>query len=240
MNNRFQKYLAYASGEILLVIAGILIALQIDAWYENEQINDELDAQLAAVAAGISQDLARIEQLKRYRVDAMFKLDRWAQTIGFDHDADQWFNQRFVSVGSELISESQRTEYFVASDSAYDNLRSSGLINQLGEDSLKRQLHEYYETVERITFTEREMNSLIRDAAFQFQTVAIRGLSRLLIAEPLIMWSDSAPEFSSAETKVLYRSMLLDPITATLFSAGVNQPLLAEYQHLLTLGGSDQ
>src|SRR5210317_1410452 len=33
--NRFSKYLLYAVGEILLVVFGILIALQIDNWNEN-------------------------------------------------------------------------------------------------------------------------------------------------------------------------------------------------------------
>ena len=33
--NRFIKYLLYAIGEILLVVIGILIALQIDNWNEN-------------------------------------------------------------------------------------------------------------------------------------------------------------------------------------------------------------
>ena len=38
--NRFSKYLLYAVGEILLVVIGILIALQVDNW-NNERNNDE-------------------------------------------------------------------------------------------------------------------------------------------------------------------------------------------------------
>jgi len=33
--NRFSKYLIYAVGEIILVVIGILIALQINTWNEN-------------------------------------------------------------------------------------------------------------------------------------------------------------------------------------------------------------
>lgn len=36
--NRFRKYLVYALGEILLVVIGILIALQINTWNENQQL----------------------------------------------------------------------------------------------------------------------------------------------------------------------------------------------------------
>ena len=38
--NRFSKYLLYAIGEILLVVIGILIALQVDNW--NEQRKSEI------------------------------------------------------------------------------------------------------------------------------------------------------------------------------------------------------
>ena len=33
--NRFNKYVLYAIGEIVLVVIGILIALQINNWNEN-------------------------------------------------------------------------------------------------------------------------------------------------------------------------------------------------------------
>jgi len=35
--NRFSKYLLYAIGEIVLVVIGILIALQINIWNENRK-----------------------------------------------------------------------------------------------------------------------------------------------------------------------------------------------------------
>ncbi|MEM6516972.1 MAG: DUF6090 family protein, partial [Bacteroidota bacterium] len=38
--NRFNKYLLYAIGEIVLVVIGILIALQINNWNENRKDNN--------------------------------------------------------------------------------------------------------------------------------------------------------------------------------------------------------
>ena len=35
--NKFQKYFRYAFGEILLVVIGILIALQVNNWNENRK-----------------------------------------------------------------------------------------------------------------------------------------------------------------------------------------------------------
>ncbi|MFT7186735.1 MAG: hypothetical protein ACI84K_002139 [Pseudohongiellaceae bacterium] len=36
--NKFRKYLLYALGEILLIVIGILIALQINNWNENQKL----------------------------------------------------------------------------------------------------------------------------------------------------------------------------------------------------------
>ena len=36
-DNKFSKYLIYAAGEIILVVIGILIALQINNWNENRK-----------------------------------------------------------------------------------------------------------------------------------------------------------------------------------------------------------
>ncbi len=38
--NKFSKYLIYAIGEIILVVIGILIALQINNWNENQKQKD--------------------------------------------------------------------------------------------------------------------------------------------------------------------------------------------------------
>lgn len=38
--NRVKKYLLYAIGEIALVVIGILIALQVNSWYENKKLDE--------------------------------------------------------------------------------------------------------------------------------------------------------------------------------------------------------
>ncbi|MFC4720937.1 DUF6090 family protein [Geojedonia litorea] len=41
MENKTGKYLKYAIGEIVLVVIGILIALQVNTWNENRKINEQ-------------------------------------------------------------------------------------------------------------------------------------------------------------------------------------------------------
>ena len=44
MENKTGKYFKYAIGEIILVVIGILIALQINNWNEKRKINNEIES----------------------------------------------------------------------------------------------------------------------------------------------------------------------------------------------------
>ena len=47
--NKMGKYFKYAIGEILLVVIGILIALQINTWNENRKVKLQLKSALQSV-----------------------------------------------------------------------------------------------------------------------------------------------------------------------------------------------
>lgn len=55
--NRFSKYLIYAIGEIVLVVIGILIALQINNWNENEKIKTEERILITGLIQNIENDI---------------------------------------------------------------------------------------------------------------------------------------------------------------------------------------
>nr|WP_321230725.1 DUF6090 family protein [uncultured Psychroserpens sp.] len=44
MENKTGKYFKYAIGEIILVVIGILIALQINNWNKKRKINNEIES----------------------------------------------------------------------------------------------------------------------------------------------------------------------------------------------------
>lgn len=60
--NKFSKYLIYAFGEILLVVIGILIALQIDTWNENRIIDNSLKLSKKALLYDLKLDSIRLKQ----------------------------------------------------------------------------------------------------------------------------------------------------------------------------------
>lgn len=65
--NLFRKYLAYAFGEIILVVIGILIAVQIDDWNTNRKEIARLNDILELVKSDLVKDTLNIKiPIKRY------------------------------------------------------------------------------------------------------------------------------------------------------------------------------
>lgn len=240
MNSNFRKYLGYAAGEIVLVIAGILIALQIDAWHDDRQIRRDLSGQLQGVADSIGEDMAAIAALKRRRTESVFSGARLVAMMGPPAMADQWYTAELAAYGSAIIAERQTPVYFVAAKGAYEALEVSGNARYIDSDKLKRNLHNYYATIERIEFAERQMNGILSDVILKYQTETTRGFPRHVLQEPLFVWpedpaqdNDFARYFRNA-----YRELLSDPVTQSLVNADRNQPLFREYERLLSLGTS--
>ena len=79
MNREFRRYLGYAVGEIILVIVGILIALRIDTWHEEQQTQKAINEYLSGIARNVREDIDEIATIRRQREAAMFasKVARW-------------------------------------------------------------------------------------------------------------------------------------------------------------------
>uniref|UniRef100_UPI0030DA5AE8 DUF6090 family protein n=1 Tax=uncultured Planktosalinus sp. TaxID=1810935 RepID=UPI0030DA5AE8 len=95
--NKFSKYLIYAIGEIILVVIGILIALQINNW--NEGRKDEIRA--SNYINRISEDLDRSIN----RSESLAKLNKSILKAVTD-------TQNFLERGTELnVEEKQIVDY---------------------------------------------------------------------------------------------------------------------------------
>ena len=70
------KYLKYAIGEIVLVVIGILFALQIDDWNENRKLTNDLENIFSAFEKELAQNIERCNGLIRYgyRMDSTLTL----------------------------------------------------------------------------------------------------------------------------------------------------------------------
>ncbi|MCA0154412.1 DUF6090 family protein [Winogradskyella vincentii] len=65
MENKTGKYFKYAIGEIVLVVIGILIALQINNWNEKRKINNEIDLVFTALQTELESNILETSGLLR-------------------------------------------------------------------------------------------------------------------------------------------------------------------------------
>ena len=59
--NRVSKYMLYAIGEIVLVVIGILIALQVNDWNEQRKLKSEETKLLKEMSSALKSDLQDIK-----------------------------------------------------------------------------------------------------------------------------------------------------------------------------------
>jgi len=241
MNHEFRKYLWYAVGEIVLVIAGIIIALQIDTWYDDKQAQARLDEYLGNIAHSVNDDIQRVRQLKTLRSDTMFEsFSAFLATNGTDDGTTEWYNGALVASVSAALEKAQKKLYFVANSGSYRALESSGLIGQLSDTDVESMLYDYYRTADRITTIEQDMNNVLRELTVRFQTETARDVPQLILREPRLLWeAEIEPEY--IEERELYRrrywEIIADAVTHSLLRLTLNQSLMQEYEHLLSLGG---
>ena len=69
--NKFSKYLLYAIGEIILVVIGILIALQINNWNQNQQNQTKENLILNALKSEFDENMKRYSETSEYQLDVL-------------------------------------------------------------------------------------------------------------------------------------------------------------------------
>jgi len=137
------KYLKYAIGEIILVVIGILIALQINNWNAERQANIETEAKrqsnLHEIYEGLKTDLVSFDtilnQLERQKVASKYLLAILDTKDRRVNDSLKFLKNQLEVVNSVLVERYKNT---------WDNLNESGQLLSLKDDELNKRLLEYY------------------------------------------------------------------------------------------------
>lgn len=133
--NKFSKYLLYAFGEIVLVVIGILIALQINNSNDQKTERKKELKYLANIKIDLSKDLESLD----YNIDFRSKKSRGTEII---------INQMNGAPIKDLTETAYHVlntlymERFQPSNVTYRDLVSSGNMNIISRDSIKILLFE--------------------------------------------------------------------------------------------------
>ncbi|WP_282041919.1 DUF6090 family protein [Winogradskyella flava] len=158
--NKMGKYFKYAIGEILLVVIGILIALQINNW-NNNRIDGKREA---TYIKNIKRDLNN--QLKAIELQMDFENE-----VGeYCNIALQHYNKtntlKIDSTFANALGSITSRRTFLNPNPAYTELISSGNIELIKNEKFKDKLINYYQELERIEKVIDKNNMLYIDQQF--------------------------------------------------------------------------
>ena len=234
MKKKFRKYLAYAIGEMLLVIVGILIALQIDNWNSDRQEQKLLDGYLQSIARNMQKDMGELGVLREGRVSAMdaatrasiFTLLKRSETYSVD---EIFFASNALSKAGWMLS-------FHANTSGFEALKTSGVLARMQGRDIERVLYEYYDTVRQIEDIERAHNEYLGRLAISLATIWPGD-----VADCVLMNPSAGPADRFEAMQPVYRKYFTSPVTREqLASVWRVVRVLLEYDKLLTLGATFQ
>ncbi len=136
--NKFSKYLLYAIGEIILVVIGILIALGVNNWNEENKAHRLGDDLLARIHRDLVQDTINFrgvinrnntlrEDLKELLVVLYDGVDTMEEARNMSKTWDQMLDQAFSP-----------------NDNTYQSMLSSGTLGLIRNPELKEEIVDLY------------------------------------------------------------------------------------------------
>ena len=153
MENKFSKYILYAIGEILLVVIGILIALQIDTWKEESTVSKSIDSHLEILKQNLDEDQNQLRELRQTMVaniqygDSALLQMRTQIPVGRNL-------KKYLAI---LMMEHQ----FRPNKNAFETITQSNEIPILGQD-LQTAILDYYALIESANEREHISNTQIQ------------------------------------------------------------------------------
>lgn len=141
--NKFSKYLLYAVGEIVLVVIGILIALQINNWNERKKERAQEQKYLIEIRKNLEADYAQIESVDIEYQNIISKIDSLHMFIKNAEPKTTDYKKLFDNF--MVVSYIPK---FNPQKNGYNNLISAGDINQIQNQELMKKIASHYNYID--------------------------------------------------------------------------------------------
>lgn len=143
--NRISKYLLYAIGEIVLVVIGILIALQINNWNQQRQQNDQEKIYLEDLKRDLIFDIETLDDKAAQNETAIENVTKVLTLISSKTDFSVEDKLKLYVLLDPLCSES----YFIPEQGTIHQIEASSAGDYIQNKALKDQVFRYYSSRER-------------------------------------------------------------------------------------------
>jgi hypothetical protein len=134
---QFKKYSRYAIGEIVLVMVGILLALQVNNWNEERKETIAQDEAIRKLKIELENDIERLTSL-----DSLYN--------SWNKQADYILNEILdkseqINSLQEIIVGRGSMNYFTITTTTYDEMVNTGTLYKLRDKDLSQIIGKYYD-----------------------------------------------------------------------------------------------
>lgn len=144
------RYFKYAVGEVMLVVIGILIALQINNWNETRIDNNRAIGYLERIVDNLEKDDQNIKN----------RIEFWSQVSGFGKTVLDYFNTGEKGRFSDwdlLLSFFQASQIaeFITTRTTYDEITGAGELGLIQNIQIRNKIANYYTNSDNVALSER-------------------------------------------------------------------------------------
>nr|WP_288932659.1 DUF6090 family protein [uncultured Allomuricauda sp.] len=229
LDNKKTQYFKYALGEIVLVVIGILIALQINNWNQSIKDKKSLDEYLVKIKSHTSEDIKQLNELKKGRKQIGDICKKARNSI-----LEKTENENLLLL---LTSGLAFTDfYFKPNSGGYESLRSSVYYRKINNTKIDSLLAGYHRLVDAIAENEKSYNQFTVHQENYLDTQFDRSLilaSALMSRDSLATKATPQSEYDQAfieyTAKPAYRNVI--SLAAWQFDTMIDQ-----YNQLIQLG----
>jgi len=153
--NKLNLYVVYAIGEVVLVVIGILVALQIDNWNENQRIRNIEQQYLFALKEEFEYnktELASVMKLNERNTDYALKISDHTGPGNPGITEREFETLAMSSFASEV--------HYNPNQGVLDEIISSGKLGMFSNDELKFALSSWSAVLDRALWQERTHETL--------------------------------------------------------------------------------
>lgn len=191
-NENASKYLKYAIGEILLVVIGILIALQINNWNEAKKENNILNEYLVKIKSHTKEDLRQLDSISKGR-KRIADICKKARVAMLTHTEEEHIYTLMMS-GTAFAD-----FYFKPKTDGYESLKNSSSFGKINNTTLDSLLIQYHGIIEQIAENEKSYNDYILTQEAHIS----KDFDRTLVLASAFMPQDSLVQLNIPESKLI-------------------------------------
>jgi hypothetical protein len=166
-----RNYLLYALGEITLIVVGILIAIQVDAWRESENNKKRVSKYFNLLKNDLSDQLAEIDAQVKAELEILRDAERLIRSYNL--------HKRFVTDEdySTALGNINNWRTFIKIDPTFEQLLVTGEVGLIESEKVKKQIFSYYHQLRKVEAIITENHQYVQSS---FSPFVLRNSSHKL------------------------------------------------------------